>query len=483
MKEGERQVAPTIDGIRRDHVARYEWAAEFIPAGLNIIDFACGVGYGCKILADAGHRAHGFDIDYKAIDYANEHYKVLNATLFSLGNSDAAGPFVRFDAAVCFETIEHIQNPRPLLKVLHESVPQLLVSVPNEAVLPWRDDEGKTTDFHFRHYTKNEFKALLMQCGWRVVAWYGQDGPESDVEAGLLTGRTILAACVHLSKKIKKKPQRAPAKQLPADTPQLVLDGQMLEEKAAALSKHICIVGLGGSANLFVDVCKSRGGRHVYCDEVWGINAMGGVLDCDLVFHMDDVRIQEIRAKARPDSNIAHMLKWMKTSKVPIVTSRAHPDYPALIEFPLEECLNIFGHDYFNSTAAYAVCYAMYKGTTEISCFGMDFSYENVHDAEKGRACVEYWLGQAHARGVQVYLPKTTSLMDANCPKEARLYGYDTLDIHFDHNEKTGELKLEMTPKEDLPTAEEIEKRYDHSAPIDKQHVNTNSEGKSHGIA
>jgi hypothetical protein len=30
MKPGERQVAPTIDGIRRDHVARYEFAARSI---------------------------------------------------------------------------------------------------------------------------------------------------------------------------------------------------------------------------------------------------------------------------------------------------------------------------------------------------------------------------------------------------------------------------------------------------------------------
>ena len=74
MNDGERQVAPTLDGIRRDHVARYEWAAKIIPAGSRVIDFACGVGYGTRVLCDAGHAAFGYDIDTEAHAYAVDHY-------------------------------------------------------------------------------------------------------------------------------------------------------------------------------------------------------------------------------------------------------------------------------------------------------------------------------------------------------------------------------------------------------------------------
>ena len=74
MKEGERQVAPTLDGIRRDHVARYEFAARVLPTPSRVIDFACGVGYGTRILGDAGHQALGFDVDKEAIAYARKHY-------------------------------------------------------------------------------------------------------------------------------------------------------------------------------------------------------------------------------------------------------------------------------------------------------------------------------------------------------------------------------------------------------------------------
>ncbi len=187
---------------------------------------------------------------------------------------------------------------------------------------------------------------------------------------------------------------------------------------------------------------------------------------------MDDIRIQEIRAAARPESNIATMVQWIKTSPVPVVTSRKHPEYPALVEFPLEDILNHLGHDYFNSTAAYAVAFAIHVGATKISLFGMDFTYPNVHDAEKGRACVEFWLGQAHARGLNINLPKTSTLMDSCYPQASRLYGYDTLDIEF-NMQPDGELKLAMTERSTLPTADEIEKLYDHSAPISEQHLGT----------
>jgi hypothetical protein len=243
----------------------------------------------------------------------------------------------------------------------------------------------------------------------------------------------------------------------------------MDSEKAG---RHVAILGLGPSLDQYLELTKRAGGRSVLFDETWGINALGDVFACDLVFHMDDIRIQEIRATAKPKSNIAAMVNWIKKSRVPVVTSRAHPDYPALVEFPLEDVLNHLGHDYFNNTAAYAVAFAIHTEAAEVSLFGMDYTYPNVHDAEKGRACVEFWLGQAHARGIKINLPKTTTLMDSMYPQASRLYGYDTLDVQFNLQDD-GYLKLGMIPRENLPTAEEIEANYDHSAPIGKQHQST----------
>jgi SAM-dependent methyltransferase len=435
LNSGERQVAPTVDGIRRDHVARYEWVAKSLPKNpvSHVIDFACGVGYGCKIMADAGHITRGFDRDAEAIAYASEHYDSPLAR-FAQGDGDAPESLGNYDAAVCFETIEHIEDPRPLLKALHTSAPLLFASVPNEEVMPWRrESDGATTAFHFRHYTKAEFAALLEECGWTAVEWYGQADHESEVEPDV-NGRTLIAIC-----------RRA----------------EVLAQDDGG-GKHIAILGLGPSIDQYLDYTKRLGGRSAFCDEVWAINALGNVLDCDLVFHMDDIRIQEKRAEAEPTSNIAAMVRWIKHSKVPVVTSRKHPDYPALVEFPLEDVLNNLEHDYFNSTAAYAVAFAIHIGATKISCFGFDFTYANSHQAEKGRACVEFWLGVAKARGIKLSMPKTTTLMDALGERKDRLYGYDTVDVIFDIQED-GSVKLQFKPLDEIPTAAEMEKRYDHT--------------------
>ena len=166
---------------------------------------------------------------------------------------------------------------------------------------------------------------------------------------------------------------------------------------------HIAILGLGPSVRQFLELAKRCGGRRAFCDEVWGINAIGDVLRCDRVFHMDDVRVQELRAAANPDGNIAAMLKWLKTHPGPVYTSVVREGYPGLVAFPLEDVLNElppFG--YFNSTAAYAVAFAIFLGVKKISLFGFDFTYANAHQAEKGRACVEFWLGVAVTKGITV---------------------------------------------------------------------------------
>lgn len=441
MKEGERQVSPTLEGIRRDHVARYEWAAKKIPTGSKVIDFACGIGYGTQLLAKAGCEATGYDIDREALHYARKHYSHARAE-FVQRDGDAPGDLPESAVAISFETIEHLRDPRPLLKALRAAAPLLLASVPNEDEFP----HGGNIAYHHRHYTRGQFEALLNECGWGVTEWHGQQGPESEVEQYHLVnarmGRTIIAACEHVE----------PVKR---DT--------MPERKQSRRSKpkHVAILGLGPSLDQYTNICKRLGGRHKYADETWCINSLGNIIACDRVFHMDDVRIQELRAEARPDSNIAAMLDWLKTTTIPVVTSRPHPDYPALEPFPLIEVLNSFKYAYFNSTAAYAVAYAIWLGAERISLFGCDYTYPDAHDAEKGRACVEFWLGMAAERGIKITVPKNTTLLDALHTQRERFYGYDTLDLAI-RQDGQGRIDIEFTQRADIPTAEQIEAAYDH---------------------
>lgn len=433
MNFGERQVSPTLDGIRKDHKERYKWAAKSIAPNSRVLDVACGVGYGSYMLAKAGHFVTAIDCDLEAIEYAREHYKHDKVSYLHTDANDLEQFNTKaFDCAVMFEAIEHIENPLPVLKTLKRISNNLLASVPNETVFPFENYA-----YHYRHYTPFEFETLLLDAGCSVKGWYGQLGTESAVEISA-NGRTLIVEATTANDIVSLQPPHY--------------------ERPVSTDKHICILGLGPSLESYVDLTKRLGGRSAFCDEVWGINSLGDVIQCDKVFHMDDVRVQEIRAKAAPDSNIDNMIKWLKSHPGPIFTSRLHSDYPGLVEFPLEDVIKHLGYAYFNSTAAYAVAYAVHVGATKISLFGCDFSYANSHIAEKGRGCVEFWLGIAAARGISLAVAEHSSLMDTNEPKETRLYGYDTLSVDISD---TG--AVTFTPRETTVTAEEIEARYDHS--------------------
>lgn len=445
LHDGERQVAPTLEGIRRDHVARYEFVARKLTGRETVVDCGCGVGYGANILARVAGEVFAFDRDREAIEYAEKHYSYGGTTRlrFSQGDADRFGEFQR-DVAVAFEIVEHIEDPRPLLRDALRGCNTLFASVPNEKVFPF-----KNYAFHHRHYTREEFEALLNECGWIVEEWWGQLGPESDVERDV-EGRTLVVKARRVA---LAKPGAADAK------------------PSRAVPRHVAIVALGSTAEAYMDHVKRLGNRRAYADEVWAINAMGDVIACDLVFHMDDVRIQEIRAAARPDSNIAAMLQFLKSSKVPVMTSRAHPDYPALIEFPFEEVANALGEVYFNNTVAYAVAYAIYRGVERISLFGCDYTYTNKGKGEAGRACVEYWLGFAAARGIAISTNPQTPLLDSHkvtSDDDVYAYGYDTLKIGY--SDDNGRMKFSFTPRATLPTADQIEKAYDHGRPPHEQH-------------
>lgn len=232
---------------------------------------------------------------------------------------------------------------------------------------------------------------------------------------------------------------------------------------------RVALIGMGPSADSYARHVAMAGDWKVLFDEVWTVNAFGSVFHVDRIFHMDDVRIQQVRADGG-NKQIANMLDWLKRVETPVFTSRAHPDYPMLEEFPLEDVVNSTGGMlYFNSTPAYAVAYAMHIGVTHLMLFGIDYAFNDKYAAERGRSCIEFWLGRAMERSIgqkapdnamEVGLPKGSWLFDNN--RKDTLYGYDTRRVSAQRT-ADGRIKLTFTEVDTLPSAETIEALYDHS--------------------
>ena len=101
-----------------EHIARYRWAAQ-LARDRDVLDAACGVGYGAQILLEEGPAAGvtGVDAFAGAIIEAREQSR--GDIEFTVGDLREL-PFSAgsFDLVVCFEAIEHVTDPGHVLDEL-----------------------------------------------------------------------------------------------------------------------------------------------------------------------------------------------------------------------------------------------------------------------------------------------------------------------------------------------------------------------------
>ncbi|HQZ37887.1 MAG TPA: class I SAM-dependent methyltransferase [Vicinamibacterales bacterium] len=155
-------------GRRADaHVARYMWARRFVRPGDRVLDAACGLGYGSRLLVDGtlADSVLGLDVDQSAITYAAEHYGAASTRL-SYAVRDLSNladlPDASFDVIVSFETVEHLEDPERFLAGCRRLLTpggRFVCSVPNE----WLDERGVDPNPHHLHvFDRARLEAL---CG------------------------------------------------------------------------------------------------------------------------------------------------------------------------------------------------------------------------------------------------------------------------------------------------------------------------------
>ena len=280
---------------------------------------------------------------------------------------------------------------------------------------------------------------------------------------------------------------------------------------------RIAILGMGPSADAYARHAAGTGDVRQSFDETWTVNAFGSIFRADRVFHMDDIRIQQIRADAG-NAQIAALLDYLQRTPGPVYTSRALPKesnplleaaeaalagldgegktlptggteqqhldgmlrwlhaekklqarggFEGLVEYPLAPVLSATGGPpYFTSTVPYAIAMALAgkaaglpEDVTELSPFGIDYSHVNAIKAEVGRSCCEFWLGRCIERGIHLKLPPETWLLGTSS-RHGNLYGYDTqaLSVVWDADQRCT-VSVKNKP---APSGEQIEQAYCH---------------------
>ena len=143
----------------RRHLAVYEWVADRCT-GRDVVDMACGEGYGVKVLARRARHVTGVDANPEAHEHARLKY---------------TRPGIRFvrdlvesyeepcDAVSFLQTVEHVAQPQAVLRHFRDMLRPggaVYVSTPNLLTLAPAGAQKSDNPFHLKEYRADEFRGL-----------------------------------------------------------------------------------------------------------------------------------------------------------------------------------------------------------------------------------------------------------------------------------------------------------------------------------
>ncbi|MBU1118970.1 class I SAM-dependent methyltransferase [Patescibacteria group bacterium] len=176
---GERVVPnKTPKRIVQDHIERYAFAAQYVKKK-NVLDIACGAGYGTSMLAKSGAEyVTGVDNSIEAIEYAQRKYSHDALTFIEDDAEKLSFPNNSFDVVVSFETIEHVSQYKSFISEVHRVLKKkgiLILSSPNRTITsPNIVLGGKPLNpFHFCEFTKEELLSVLSG-KFKGIVFFGQ---------------------------------------------------------------------------------------------------------------------------------------------------------------------------------------------------------------------------------------------------------------------------------------------------------------------
>ncbi len=150
--------------INYEHWHRYLYASQFVR-DKDVLDIACGEGYGSHLLAGLAKSVTGVDISQEAVDFAKHRYSKDNLR-FLAGSAESIPVDAEnfFDVIVSFETIEHIgeDSQKKFMKEVQRLLKDpgvFLVSSPNKYY--YSDVPNYKNKFHLKEFYEKEFKDFL----------------------------------------------------------------------------------------------------------------------------------------------------------------------------------------------------------------------------------------------------------------------------------------------------------------------------------
>lgn len=157
------------------HLERYEFAAEQITEGARVLDLACGVGYGTRLMADAVEHAAAFvgvDLSEESVAYARERYG-NDRIRYRVGDAMQFSDEEGFDVIVSLETIEHLPQPTEFIASIKGSLKPNGLFIGSVPTTPSVD----ANPHHLHDFTANSFRRMLSDLSFEEISAFEQVQP------------------------------------------------------------------------------------------------------------------------------------------------------------------------------------------------------------------------------------------------------------------------------------------------------------------
>jgi ubiquinone/menaquinone biosynthesis C-methylase UbiE len=188
---GERLETFVLNEVTIEHLHRYALAME-LAAGKNVLDIACGEGYGTNLLATKAAHVSGMDIDRSTIEKAKAKYNKNNISFTESRGENISANDHEFDLVASFETLEHLSDHASMLKEIKRVLKPgglLIISTPDKKT--YTDGRGYKNPFHVKELYHDEFDALLKSEFNHVEIYNQQITHSSLIKSAMAAGLDI----------------------------------------------------------------------------------------------------------------------------------------------------------------------------------------------------------------------------------------------------------------------------------------------------
>src|SRR3954464_2713972 len=160
---GERWTSAAHGQIEIEHLHRYLLARDWCR-GKDVLDIACGEGYGTALLAQVAGRVIGVDVDPATVAHAATQYARANLRYIAGDARSIPLAAASVDVVVSFETLEHFAEQEAFLVEIRRVMRPdgvLVISTPDSDV--YSPVGGAANTYHLRELSREEFGRLLLQ--------------------------------------------------------------------------------------------------------------------------------------------------------------------------------------------------------------------------------------------------------------------------------------------------------------------------------